>query len=203
MCTSVNEIICHGIPDGRPLRDGDIVNIDVSLYFGGFHGDLNETYYIGTPSPEAIRVVETARDCLNAAIALVKPGMLFREAGNAIEPLARARGCSVVRTYCGHGINRLFHCAPNVPHYAKNKTVGVAKKGMCFTIEPMINLGSWRDRTWPDSWTSATTDGALSAQFEHTLLVTDDGVEVLTARKPDSPGGPRPIPPEELARVAN
>ena len=201
VCTSVNEIICHGIPDGRPLRDGDIVNIDVSFYFGGFHGDLNETYYIGTPSPEAVRVVETARDCLNAAIALVKPGMLFREAGNAIEPLARARGCSVVRTYCGHGINRLFHCAPNVPHYAKNKTVGVAKKGMCFTIEPMINLGSWRDRTWPDKWTSATADGALSAQFEHTLLVTDDGVEVLTARKPDSPGGPRPIPPEELARI--
>jgi methionyl aminopeptidase len=194
----VNEVICHGIPDSRPLVDGDIVNIDVTLYHGGFHGDLNETYYVGTPSPSAIRVVETSRDCLDTAIVLVKPGMLFREPGNVIEKLAKSRGCSVVRTYCGHGINSLFHCAPNMPHYAKNKAVGTAKKGMCFTIEPMVNLGSWKDRTWPDEWTSTTVDGALSAQFEHTLLVTDDGVEVLTARKGDSPGGPRPIPEEEL-----
>jgi len=201
-CTSVNEVICHGIPDARPLKEGDIVNIDVTLYYKGFHGDLNETYYVGKPSAEAIRVVETARDCLNAAIAQVKPGMAFREPGNVIEPLAKSRGCSVVRTYCGHGINQLFHCVPNVPHYAKNKAVGIAKKGMCFTIEPMVNLGSWRDKTWPDEWTSTTVDGKLSAQFEHTLLVTDDGVEVLTARKVDSPGGPVPIPEEELKAVA-
>jgi methionyl aminopeptidase len=128
--------------------------------------------------------------------------MAFREPGNVIEPLAKSRGCSVVRTYCGHGINQLFHCVPNVPHYAKNKAVGIAKKGMCFTIEPMVNLGGWRDKTWPDEWTSTTVDGKLSAQFEHTLLVTDDGVEVLTARKVDSPGGPVPIPEEELKAVA-
>jgi len=201
VCTSINEIICHGIPDSRPLMDGDIVNIDVTLYHKGFHGDLNETYYVGTPSPSSIRVVETARDCLNAAIDLVKPGMLFRDPGNVIEPLAKSRGCSIVRTYCGHGINQLFHCAPNVPHYSKNKAVGVAKKGMCFSIEPMVNLGTWRDKTWPDQWTSATQDGKRSAQFEHTLLVTDDGVEVLTARKADSPGGPVPIPEEELEAV--
>jgi len=201
VCTSVNEIICHGIPDKRALVDGDIVNIDVTLYHKGFHGDLNETYYVGTPSSSSTRVVETARDCLNAAIELVKPGMLFRDPGNVIEPLAKARGCSIVRTYCGHGINQLFHCTPNVPHYSKNKAVGVAKKGMCFTIEPMVNLGTWRDKTWPDQWTSATQDGKRSAQFEHTLLVTDDGVEVLTARKADSPGGPVPIPEEELKVV--
>ncbi|KAF8253746.1 methionine aminopeptidase [Wilcoxina mikolae CBS 423.85] len=202
VCTSINEIICHGIPDQRPLKEGDIVNIDVTLYHKGFHGDLNETYYVGKPSPEAIRVVETARDCLDAAIAQVKPGMAFRDPGNVIEPLAKSRGCSVVRTYCGHGINQLFHGPPNVPHYAKNKAVGIAKKGMCFTIEPMVNLGSCRDKTWPDEWTSTTVDGKLSAQFEHTLLVTDDGVEVLTARKADSPGGPVPIPEEELKAVA-
>lgn len=107
----------------------------------------------------------------------------------------------MVRTYCGHGINQLFHCAPNVPHYGKNKAVGAAKAGMCFTIEPMINEGVWRDRTWPDDWTSATADGGLSAQFEHTLLVTEDGVEVLTARFKNSPGGPKKIPAEELKKV--
>ncbi|KAJ6104724.1 Methionine aminopeptidase 1 [Penicillium sp. IBT 18751x] len=197
VCTSVNETICHGIPDQRPLMDGDIVNIDVTLYHKGFHGDINETYYVGDKAlanPEAVRVVETARECLDKSIELVKPGMLFRDPGNVIEKHAKSRDCSVVKTYCGHGINQLFHCAPNIPHYAKNKAVGTAKPGMCFTIEPMINTGTYRDRTWPDDWTSTTADGSLSAQFEHTLLVTEDGVEVLTARLPDSPGGPVPMP---------
>lgn len=198
VCTSVNETICHGIPDQRPLEDGDIINIDVTLYYGGFHGDLNETYYVGEKArsnPDAVRVVETARECLDKAIELVKPGMLFREPGNVIEKHAKSRNCSVVKSYCGHGINQLFHTAPNIPHYAKNKAVGSAKPGMCFTIEPMINLGTHKDKTWPDDWTSTTADGSLSAQFEHTLLVTEDGVEVLTARLPDSPGGPVPMPP--------
>ncbi|KAH8700837.1 putative methionine aminopeptidase, type I [Talaromyces proteolyticus] len=197
VCTSVNETICHGIPDQRPLQDGDIVNIDVTLYHGGFHGDLNETYYVGDKAkanPEAVRVVETARECLAKSIELVKPGWLFREAGNVIEKHAKSRDCSVVKSYCGHGINQLFHTAPNIPHYAKNKTVGAAKPGMCFTIEPMINIGIHKDKTWPDDWTSVTADGSLSAQFEHTLLVTEDGVEILTARLPDSPGGPIPLP---------
>ncbi|KAI5287701.1 Methionine aminopeptidase 1 [Ascosphaera aggregata] len=197
VCTSINEVICHGIPDQRPLEDGDIVNIDVTLYHEGFHGDLNETYYIGDKAkndPDIVRVVETARECLDKSIAIVRPGMLFREPGNVIEKYAKANNTSVVRSYCGHGINQLFHTTPNIPHYSKSKTVGTAKAGMCFTIEPMINLGTYRDKTWPDDWTSVTADGKLSAQFEHTLLVTDDGCEVLTARLPTSPGGPVPRP---------
>ncbi|KAI9659718.1 MAG: Methionine aminopeptidase 1 [Alyxoria varia] len=193
VCTSINEVICHGIPDQRPLQDGDIINIDVTTYHGGFHGDLNETYYVGDKAkadPDAVRVVEASRGCLEESIKLVKPGMLFRDPGNVIEKYAKSKKCSVVKTYCGHGVNQMFHCAPNVPHYAKNKAVGQAKPGMVFTIEPMISLGTHRDKTWPDNWTSVTQDGLRSAQFEHTLLVTEDGVEVLTARFSDSPGGP-------------
>ncbi|KAJ5895023.1 methionine aminopeptidase [Penicillium taxi] len=204
VCTSINEAICHGIPDQRPLEDGDIINIDVTLYHNGFHGDINETYYVGEKAlanPDAVRVVETSRECLDQSIALVKPGMLFRDPGTVIEKHAKSRKCSVVKSYCGHGINQLFHCAPNIPHYAKNKAVGTAKPGMCFTIEPMINIGTYRDRTWPDDWTSTTADGSLSAQFEHTLLVTEDGVEVLTARLPGSPGGPVPMPITEVAET--
>jgi methionyl aminopeptidase len=164
----VNEVICHGIPDQRILVDGDILNIDVTLYHNGFHGDLNETYYIGDKAranPDAVRVTETSRECLAKAIEIVKPGTLFREYGNIIEKHSKSRKCSVIRTYCGHGINQLFHCAPNVPHYAKNKAIGEAKPGMCFTIEPMISIGTYRDKTWPDDWTSATVDGSLTAQF--------------------------------------
>lgn len=168
ICTSPNEVICHGIPDQRPLVDGDILNLDVTLYHGGFHGDINETYYIGDKAkadPDSVRVVECARECLDEAIKLVKPGFAFKDAGNLIEKHAKSRNCSVVKTYCGHGVNQLFHCAPNVPHYAKNKAVGVAKPGMTFTIEPMICLGTHRDRTWPDDWTSVTQDGSRTAQF--------------------------------------
>ena len=168
LCTSVNEVICHGIPDARPLRDGDILNLDVTLYHGGFHGDLNETYYVGPSAladAESIRVVETARECLDQAIKLVKPGMLFRDPGNVIEKHAKSKGCSVIKTYVGHGVNQLVHTAPNVPHYAKNKAVGEAKPGMTFTIEPMISLGTYKDKTWPDNWTSVTQDGSRSAQF--------------------------------------
>lgn len=197
MCTSVNEVICHGIPDQRKLEDGDILNLDVTLYHEGFHGDLNETYYVGPKAladPDNVRVVEAARQCLEDAIKLVKPGMTFREPGNVIEKHAKTQNCSVIKTYCGHGVNSIFHCAPNVPHYAKNKAVGTAKPGVTFTIEPMIALGVYKDKTWPDDWTSVTQDGRRTAQFEHTLLVTEDGVEVLTARLPNSPGGPAPMP---------
>ncbi|KAK3380795.1 peptidase M24, structural domain-containing protein [Podospora didyma] len=196
-CTSVNEVICHGIPDQRVLLDGDIINLDVSLYYDGHHGDVNETYYVGDRAitdPDSVRVVEAARVCLDEAIKMVKPGVLFREFGNIIEKKAKDRGCNVVRTYCGHGINHLFHCPPDVLHYARNKGVGVVKSGMAFTIEPMVTLGSHKDVTWPDRWTATTADGRRTAQFEHTLLVTDDGVEVLTAKKADSPGGPVSMP---------
>lgn len=173
MCTSPNEVICHGIPDQRVLQDGDILNIDITLYHGGYHGDLNETYYVGDKAkadPDAVRVVEAARECLDEAIKLVKPGGLFREYGNVIEKHAKSKGCSVIKTYCGHGINTLFHCSPNIPHYAKNKAVGEAKEGMCFTIEPMIALGTHKDKTWPDDWTSVTQDGKKTAQFGKSAL---------------------------------
>lgn len=161
-------MICHGIPDQRVLLDGDILNIDISLYHGGYHADLNETYYIGDKAkadPDTVRVVEAARECLDEAIKLVKPGGLFREYGNVIEKHAKSKGCSVIKTYCGHGVNTLFHCSPNIPHYARNKAVGEAKEGMCYTIEPMIALGTHKDKTWPDDWTSVTQDGKKTAQF--------------------------------------
>lgn len=185
-CTSVNEVICHGIPDDRPLQDGDILNIDITLFHGGMHGDLNETICIGNVSDAAKELVRCAHDAMWAGIHRVKPGRCIRELGAAIEKATKNK-FSIVRSYCGHGIHEMFHCAPDVPHYRKNKAVGFIKKGMTFTIEPMINEGSWRDELWPDEWTGVTVDGSWSAQFEHTLLVTESGAEVLTARLIDSP----------------
>lgn len=186
-CTSVNEVICHGIPDMRPLQDGDILNIDITLYHGGFHGDVNETICIGSVDRKKRKLVKAAYDSMWAAIKAVKPGVLFRDFGPLIDKTAKKENVSVVRSYCGHGINEEFHTAPNVPHYRKNKAVGMCKKGMTFTIEPMLNAGSWRDDLWPDNWTSVTADGMPSAQFEHTLLVTENGFEVLTDRVQDGP----------------
>lgn len=182
VCTSVNEVICHGIPDSRELKDGDIVNVDVSVFVDGYHGDLNETFLVGNVDNDGIRVTETAFKCLQAAADLIKPGAYYRDIGAVVDKVARGKNCSVVRTYCGHGIGDLFHTTPTVPHYAKNKATGIMKPGHVFTIEPMINLGVWRDRTWPDDWTSVTADGKRSAQFEHTFLVTQDGYEILTKR---------------------
>lgn len=181
-CTSVNEVICHGIPDTRPLQDGDICNVDVTVYHNGFHGDLNETFLVGNVKPEVRKLVEVTYECLSKAIDIVRPGEKYREIGNIIQKHAQAHGFSVVRSYCGHGIHRLFHTAPSVPHYAKNKAVGVMKPGHCFTIEPMISQGTWRDEMWPDTWTAVTADGQWSAQFEHTLLVTETGCDILTKR---------------------
>jgi len=182
-CTSVNEVICHGIPDARPLANGDIVNLDVTVYHRGYHGDLNETFFVGQVDEESKKLVRVSWECLDAAIKMVKPGEKYRELGNVIQKHAQANGYSVVRSYCGHGIHNLFHTAPNVPHYAKNKAIGIMKPGHCFTIEPMINSGVYRDVTWPDNWTAVTTDGRRSAQFEQTLVVTDTGCDILTARK--------------------
>jgi len=181
-CTSVNEVICHGIPDMRPLRSGDICNVDVTVFHQGYHGDLNETFHVGEVSPEASKLVKTTWECLQKAIEIVKPGVKYRDVGNVIQKHAQNQGFSVVRSYCGHGIHRLFHTAPSIPHYAKNKAVGVMKPGHCFTIEPMISEGTWRDEQWPDDWTAVTVDGKLSAQFEETLLVTETGVEIMTRR---------------------
>ncbi|KAL4434793.1 hypothetical protein ABPG77_005320 [Micractinium sp. CCAP 211/92] len=187
VCTSINEIICHGIPDRRPLQEGDIVNVDVSVYYKGYHGDLNETFVVGEVDERSKELIKVTHDCLHKAIAICKPGTPYRDIGDVITKHAKQFGMSVVRTYCGHGIGEYFHCAPNVPHYAKNKAKGTMKVGEIFTIEPMINLGSHRDKTWPDGWTSATEDGQRSAQFEHTLLITPTGCELLTARLPTSP----------------
>ncbi|PLN75463.1 methionine aminopeptidase 1 [Aspergillus taichungensis] len=197
LCTSPNEVICHGIPDQRVLLDGDILNLDISLYHEGYHADLNETYYIGEKAkadPDAVKVVETTRECLDKAIEIVKPGTPIREFGKAIEEHAKSKGCKIVTTWGGHGINTEFHPPPWIPHYGKNKAVGVCKPGMTFTIEPILALGNPKEVYWPDDWTNATVDGKWTAQFEHTLLVTETGVEVLTARKDDSPGGPIPMP---------
>ncbi|CAM9579035.1 unnamed protein product [Chrysoparadoxa australica] len=182
VCTSVNEAICHGIPDNRELESGDICNIDVTVYHGGYHGDLNETFLVGKVDEESSKLVTTAYGCLRAAVDMVRPGTMYRDLGNVIGKHAREAGCSVVRTYCGHGIGSLFHTVPNIPHYPKNKAKGIMRPGHIFTIEPMINLGTWRDVTWPDNWTAVTGDGARSAQFEHTILVTEDGHELLTGR---------------------
>jgi len=186
VCTSVNEVICHGIPDLRPLQDGDIVNVDVSAYYNGFHSDLNETFMVGSVDNDSRRLVECAYKSLAAAVAMVRPGTLYRDLGDTIERVAKSFGCSVVRTYCGHGVGDLFHTMPNIPHYGKNKAKGLMAVGHVFTIEPMINLGSYRDVTWPDKWTAVTVDGKRSSQFEHTMIVTETGVELLTAR----PGEP-------------
>lgn len=182
-CTSVNEVICHGIPDQRPLQDGDLCNVDITVYHNGFHGDLNETFFVGNISDQHKKLVKVTYECLSKAIDIVKPGEKYREIGNIIQKHAQANGFSVVRSYCGHGIHRLFHTAPNVPHYAKNKAIGVMKPGHCFTIEPMISEGTWRDEQWPDKWTAVTADGLWSAQFEQTLLVTETGCDILTKRR--------------------
>lgn len=183
VCTSVNEVICHGIPDYREIKDGDIVNIDITTYNrGGYHGDLNETFLVGNVDDDGKRLVETSFKCLAAALDKVKPGTLYRDLGTAIHKVASKKKCSIVKTYCGHGIGSLFHTIPNVPHYHKNKAKGTMKAGHVFTIEPMINLGSHGDYTWGDNWSAVTTDGKRSSQFEHTLLVTDTGYELLTAR---------------------
>ncbi len=182
VCTSVNEVVCHGIPSDRVLLSGDIINVDVTHIYGGFHGDTSATFYIGEPSEDAKRVVEVCRRCLELGIAEVKPGARLGDIGAAIQEFAEANGCEVVRDFVGHGIGRKFHDEPKVHHFGRRGRGVRLRPGMTFTIEPMINLGTWEVDVLDDDWTAVTADGALSAQFEHTVLVTDDGVEVLTAR---------------------
>jgi len=188
VCVSPNEVICHGIPDSRPIEDGDIVNLDISIYHQGYHSDLNETFFVGECDEESHRLVRTAYSALQAASEMIRPGTFYRDLGNVIHAETVKGNCAVVTTYCGHGVGQLFHGPPKVPHYRKNKAVGVMKPGHVFTIEPMVNLGSnGGDRTWPDDWTAVTKDGKRSAQFEHTFLVTEQGCEVLTRRIGTSP----------------
>jgi methionyl aminopeptidase len=175
----VNEVICHGIPDARPLHDGDIVNLDVTLYREGVHGDTNATFVVGRTDPESERLITVTRDCLRHAIDAVRPGEPLRVIGRAIEDHATANGFNVVRDFIGHGVGKQFHTKPEVLHY-DGGTMTPLLPGMVFTIEPMIAVGSWRVRIWPDSWTAVTEDRKRTAQFEHTILVTDDGAEILT-----------------------
>lgn len=158
-CTSINEVICHGIPDTRPLQNGDIINLDVSVYKYGFHTDLSETYLVGEVEPRALELVQATYESLMKSIEYCKPGNMYRDLGNIISAHVEPKGFSVVRNYVGHGTGNFFHTAPKIPHYAKNKAVGFMKVGHVFTIEPMINEGVWRDQTWNDGWTSTTTDG--------------------------------------------
>jgi methionyl aminopeptidase len=182
VCTSVNEVVCHGIPSSRTLKDGDIINVDVTHIFRGFHGDTSATFYVGRASDDAKRVTEVSRRCLELGIAEVRPGARLGDIGAAIQDFAEAHNCSVVEAFVGHGIGRKFHDEPKVAHYGERGKGDRLRAGMTFTIEPMINLGTYDVKILDDEWTAVTADGKLSAQFEHTVLVTKDGVEVLTAR---------------------
>jgi methionyl aminopeptidase len=188
LCSSVNEVICHGIPDSRRLHEGDIVNIDVTAFIEGVHGDTSATFLVGEVDETSLRLVRTAREALHAGIATVRPGTRVHEIGRAIEAVAHPEGFSVVREFIGHGIGDQFHTSLQIPHYFDPRHDTMLVEGMTFTIEPMINVGTHQlATTWDDDWTVTTRDGQRSAQFEHTILVTETGHEVLTL-----PGEGRP-----------
>jgi methionyl aminopeptidase len=181
ICTSVNEVICHGIPNAKQiLKDGDIINIDVTPIVEGYHGDTSKTFLVGNPSPKAQKLVEVTQECLRLGIAEVKPGAKMGDIGAAIQEYAESFGFSVVRDFVGHGISNIFHTAPDVPHYGIRGRGKKLRAGMVFTIEPMINEGTHEAEMLGDGWTAVTGDRLLSAQFEHTIAVTEDGVEILT-----------------------
>ncbi|MEY9929512.1 methionyl aminopeptidase [Catenulispora sp. GP43] len=180
MCTSVNEVICHGIPDTTVLQDGDIVNVDITAYIGGVHGDTNATFEVGTVDEESHLLVERTREALDRAIKAVRPGRQINVIGRVIESYAKRFGYGVVRDFTGHGISTAFHTGLIIPHYDDPYATLVMQPGMTFTIEPMLTLGTADYEMWADKWTAVTRDRKRTAQFEHTMVVTNDGVEVLT-----------------------
>ncbi len=180
LCTSINEVICHGIPDDRPMEDGDVVNFDVTLYKEGVHGDTNATFFVGTVDEGSKRLTTVTRDCTMRGIEAAKPGNKLNDIGRAIQQYAEANGYGVVRDFVGHGIGEQFHTDLQICHYYHPRLDDVIEPGMTFTIEPMITMGQWRARMWADGWTAVTADGLRTAQFEHTILITDDGPEILT-----------------------
>jgi len=180
LCTSVNEVICHGIPDDRALVDGDIVNLDVTIYLDGVHGDTNATFPVGQIDEESAQLIDVTRECLDRGIAAVHPGRPISDIGRAIQHHAESHGYGVVRAFVGHGIAEQFHTDLQIPHYFDQRATTIIEPGMTFTIEPMITLGAWQHHMWDDDWTAVTVDRRRTAQFEHTLLVNDDGVEILT-----------------------
>jgi methionyl aminopeptidase len=180
ICTSVNHVICHGIPGEKILKDGDIVNIDITVIKDGWHGDTSKMFLVGKPTIKGKRISSIAHRSMVTGIEMVKPGIRLGDIGHAIQRYAEGQGCSVVREYCGHGIGRGFHEDPQVLHYGRPDTGETLTPGMVFTIEPMINLGRRETKLLPDGWTVVTRDRSLSAQWEHTIAVTDDGYDVLT-----------------------
>lgn len=180
ICTSVNEVVCHGIPDDRPLREGDIVNVDVTAFIEGMHGDTSATFPVGEVGSVLLGLVDSTRDATLVGIGAVAPGRQLNSIGNAIEPFAAARGLGVVVDYGGHGIGSVFHAAPHVNHTAHDWDTVEFVPGMTFTVEPMLTAGSPNHHMWGDGWTVATNDLLPTAQFEHTVIVTDTGVEILT-----------------------
>ena len=188
ICTSINQVICHGIPDQNQfLKDGDIVNIDITVIKDGYHGDTSKMFFVGKRKPHAERLVNITQECLYKSIELVKPGARLGDIGYVIQNHAEKNYYSVVRDYCGHGLGLNFHEDPQVLHYGQPNTGMSLKEGMCFTIEPMINIGTHKTKlSKKDGWTVETIDGKLSAQWEHTILVTKDGAEVLTKREEES-----------------
>jgi len=183
ICTSINHVICHGIPGDKRLKKGDIINVDITVIKDEYHGDTSRMFYVGQPSIIAKRVCEVAKESMLRGIRLVKPGVFLGDIGHTIQEYAEKQNFSVVREYCGHGIGKVFHEEPQVLHYGKAKTGMQLKEGMTFTIEPMINVGKKETRLLADNWTVVTRDHSLSAQWEHTILVTKDGYEILTASK--------------------
>jgi len=180
ICTSVNQVVCHGIPGDRKLRNGDILNIDITVIKDGWHGDTSKMFLVGEPPLRARQLCDIARQAMVTGIRMVKPGLRLGDIGHAIQSYAEAQGCSVVRDYCGHGIGKVFHEDPQVLHYGRPGVGELLVPGMVFTIEPMINLGKKETRLLADGWTVHTKDRSLSAQWEHTLAVTEDGYDVLT-----------------------
>ncbi len=186
ICTSVNHVICHGIPSDKKLKDGDIINVDITVIKDGYHGDTSKMFVVGKPSILSERLIKVTQESLYLAIKMVKPGVRLGDLGAAIQKYVEEHHYSVVREYCGHGIGAEFHEDPQILHYGKAGTGDVIKEGMCFTIEPMVNAGKRYCKVLKDNWTVVTKDRSLSAQFEHTLLVTKNGVEILTIRSDDT-----------------
>ncbi len=180
VCTSVNEVICHGIPDARVLQDGDIINLDVTTYIGGVHGDTNATFFVGDVDPVSRDLVRVTEECMWKGIEAVRPDRPVSDIGKAIETHAKLHRYGVVKAFIGHGIGEQFHTDIQILHYYDPRGTTVMRPGMTFTIEPMITVGTWQHKMWDDDWTAVTADGKRTAQYEHTILVTDDGFDVLT-----------------------
>lgn len=183
ICTSVNEVVCHGIPNNKVLEDGDILNIDVTVKKDGYHGDTSKMFLVGNVSDEARKICDIAQKAMREGIKILKEGVRLGDVGFVIQKYTESNGYSVVREYCGHGIGKEFHEPPLVLHYGKKNTMETLKSGMILTIEPMINAGKKETRVLKDNWTVVTKDNSLSAQWEHTILITKDGYEILTLRK--------------------